>query len=289
MSSNRQVQLWSESFGNKQDPALLLIMGAMNQSILWPTPFCETLAQAGFYVIRYDHRDTGRSDGVDYLAHPYDLTDLKNDALTVLADHGFAQAVVVGLSMGGYIAQLMAIENPQTVTSLILLSTSANQQPYMQSTMGELLTDRSLPPPVPNFLAYITASAELPRSDDELLQLIVEGWRVTYGGDRSFPEVEITDAIKQSQLRAKAGGVAMNHAAATARSLDRLNTVGKIIAPTLVIHGAYDPCFPLPHGQYLANHIPNSVLEVFEMGHSFQWSWDKEIARSILKFLHSLN
>ncbi|PIE37184.1 MAG: alpha/beta hydrolase, partial [Gammaproteobacteria bacterium] len=155
MQTKEDVKIWSESFGDKSNPALLLIMGAMNQSVFWPKEFCEELAKSGYYVIRYDHRDTGKSDGIDYQKNPYDLTVMKNDALSVLNAHHTKEATVVGLSMGGYISQLLAVENPEKVSRLVLISTSADHRPYMEATMGLPITSSPLPTPAKYFLDYI--------------------------------------------------------------------------------------------------------------------------------------
>ena len=279
------VKIWSESFGNRANPAILLIMGAMNQSIFWPEGFCEELARSGFYVIRYDHRDTGKSDGFDFQVDPYDLTTLKNDAITVLNSHGVKKAIVVGLSMGGYIAQLIAIENPESVSNLVLISTSADHRPYMNATMGQPVVGNSLPPPTSRFLNYIERSIQSPPTTrDEITSNLIEGWRVTYGGRKIFPEAKIASAIVLSGNRSKNDVMPMNHALAINASSDRLELVKEITAPTLIIHGKYDPCLPLEHGMYLSDNIPNASLTVFDMGHSFQWSWGSEVAAEIISF-----
>lgn len=283
--TKENVQLWSESFGDISNPSLLLIMGAMNQSIFWPREFCEELAKSGYYVIRYDHRDTGKSDGIDYQKNPYDLTTMKNDAVSVLNAHQVKEAIVVGLSMGGYVAQLLAVENPEKVSKLVLISTSADHRPYMKATMGLPVTNSSLPPPSEHFLGYIKNSIESPpTTKDEITANLIDGWRVTYAGKKSFPEVEVSRAIRLSAERSRSDVKPMNHALATNSSQDRLELVKKISKPTLVIHGKHDPCLPLEHGEYLSDNIPNSSLVVLDMGHSFQWSWDAEIANEIITF-----
>ncbi len=285
MQTKGKVKIWSDSFGDKGDPALLLIMGAMNQSIFWPNKFCEELAKSGYYVIRYDHRDTGKSDGIDYQKNPYNITAMKNDALSVLNAYQVKQATVIGLSMGGYIAQLLAVENPEKVSRLVLIATSADHRPYMQATMGLPVTNSPLPPPGEHFLNYIKNSTESPpTSKDEIAANIIDGWRLTYAGARAFPEAEVHNAMRLSEARSSNDVTPMNHALATNASQDRLELVKKISMPTLVIHGKHDPCLPLEHGKYLSDNIPNSSLLVLDMGHSFMWQWDSEIAKEIINF-----
>lgn len=285
LQTKENVKLWSESFGDKRNPALLLIMGAMNQSIFWPREFCEELAKSGYYVIRYDHRDTGKSDGIDYQKNPYDLTMMKNDAVSVLNAHHIKETMVVGLSMGGYIAQLLAVENPERVSKLVLISTSADHRPYMKATMKVPVKNSSLPPPSENFLGYIKKSIESPpATKDEITLNIINGWRVTYAGSKAFPAAEVSSAIRLSEERSRSDVMPMNHALAANSSQDRLELVKQINMPTLVIHGKHDPCLPLEHGKYLSDNIPNSFFVVLDMGHSFQWSWDSEIANEIVAF-----
>lgn len=283
--TKENVKLWSESFGNKSNPALLLIMGAMNQSIFWPSGFCEKLAKSGYYVIRYDHRDTGKSDGIDYQKNPYNLTTMKDDAVSVLNAHQVKEAVVVGLSMGGYIAQLLAVENPEKVSKLVLISTTADHRPYMTATTGQPVTNTALPPPTEYFLSYIKNTIESPpTTKEEITSNLFDGWRVTYAGKKAFPEGEVSKVIRLSKERSRSDITPMNHALATNSSQDRLELIKKVSKPTLVIHGKHDPCLPLEHGKYLSANIPNSSFVILDMGHSFQWSWDAEVANEIITF-----
>lgn len=105
ITSAAGLNLWTQAFGKPERKPVLLVMGAMNQGIFWPDQFCQDLANAGFYVVRYDHRDTGNSSRIDFKKNPYDLDALAADAADVIRGCGLDKPVVVGISMGGYIAQ----------------------------------------------------------------------------------------------------------------------------------------------------------------------------------------
>lgn len=281
------LSLWTEFFGTPGQPCILLVMGAMNQGIFWPDGFCARLAEAGFHVIRCDHRDTGLSSKVNYILAPYDLSGLARDALAVLDGHGVEKASIVGLSMGGYVAQLLAIDRPARVDSLVLVSTSADHRPYMAATMGQSTAWFSLPGPEAVLLDYIHATlARPPRMPEELLANRLEGWRVTYDGARPFPEAMVTKTLRRAAERCPDQIASFQHGLAVAASHDRLEAVKGIVAPTLVIHGRYDVCLPLAHGEYLARAIPGARLRVLDMGHAFMWQWDDEVAEAIIAWLH---
>ncbi len=124
------LSLWTESFGTPGHPSVLLVMGAMNQAIFWPDEFCQSLAAEGFYVVRYDHRDTGESSKVDFRANPYDLNSLTEDAATVIRNYDLDRPTVIGLSMGGYIAQLLASGYSDFLSRIVLISSTADHRPY---------------------------------------------------------------------------------------------------------------------------------------------------------------
>lgn len=278
--------LWSEAFGKPTDRPMLLIMGAMNQGIFWPDEFCQKLADAGNFVIRYDHRDTGKSSTVDFQKHPYDLNTLTQDAVAVLRGYELKSAVIVGLSMGGYVAQLLAIDHPNLVEKLVLISTSADQRPYMAATMGRADKVFSLPPPEEKLLAYIRSTvAHPPQTASEMEESLIRGWAVTYGGNRAFPREQIAATLQLAAQRSTDPTTGFHHALAVDASPDRLQSIKRIQAPTLIIHGKYDVCFPLEHAKYLEKNIPKSQLKIFEMGHSFMWSWSNEISSATLNFI----
>lgn len=282
------LTLWTESFGNQDNPPVLLIMGAMNQGIFWPDEFCERLASAGFHVIRYDHRDTGKSTKVDYQRAPYDLDILAQDAIAVVHAYKAERPIVIGLSMGGYIAQLVAIRHPGIAEKTVLISTSADHRPYMAATMGQSTAAFSLPAPEKRFLDFIESMRQHPpQTSAEMMNSASDGWAVTYGGQRPYPRANVEQALRLAAERAADQSASFHHAFAVAASPDRLQSVMSIAVPTLVIHGRYDPCLPLAHGEYLAKHIPKASLQVFEMGHSFMWSWDDEVLAAVLDFIRA--
>ena len=135
------VRLCYETFGSDERPAMLLVMGLGTQMIAWPDPFCEALAGRGFHVIRFDNRDTGRSSAMRgrppgqrdmrlrrVSSPPYPLSDMAQDAGGLLHELGVDSAHVVGASMGGMIAQTMAIEHPEAVRSLVSIMSTTGER-----------------------------------------------------------------------------------------------------------------------------------------------------------------
>lgn len=258
--------LFSEACGPADGPPVLLVMGAMNPAHFWPPGFVAALVQAGCRVLRYDHRDTGRSFVHPLHAPPYALADLVADALRVLDAWDMARVAVVGWSMGGYIAQHLAYEHPQRVSRLVLLGSSPDHRPYMAATLGRPVPTDGLPGPTPGFLQALLETSVRARGlppDEAALQ----GWSVFHGGSHPFP----ADTVREQARAAMAAGhqplAAMQHALAVDRAAPRTGWLPQLRVPTLVLHGAEDPCLPLAHGQVLARLIPGARLTVLDMGH----------------------
>jgi pimeloyl-ACP methyl ester carboxylesterase len=240
------VELCTEAFGDPADPAILLIMGMGGSMLWWEEELCRMLADGGRFVIRYDHRDTGRSVSYEPGRPRYTSADLVADAAGVLDAHGIPAAHVVGVSMGGALAQLLALDFPDRVRSLVLISTS-------RAVPGE----RRLPPATEE-LARFSAAATVDWADAEsVIDYLVAYSRVLAGGRRPFDEAAARALARRDVERARDFAAAQNHAVLSdgGRSREPLSSIG---APTLVIHGTADPLFPLQHGEALAEQIPDA-------------------------------
>jgi len=283
------LKIWTEAFGNDGDSGVLLIMGATNQGILWPDEFCLALARGGFHVIRYDHRDTGRSSTVNFKTSPYDMNDMTRDAVAILDAYGIDAAHVVGMSMGGFIAQLMALDFAQRVRTLTLLMSSPDERAYLAAARGQETRGYPLPPPVPRLLAHMRkARLSPPRTENEYVEDAVESWRICNGELLPFA----ADAMYRLQMRvwqrAENPAAALRHFAAVAATPSRRERLGRITAPTLVVHGEQDPCLPIEHGRALAKAIPGAKLvTIREMGHMLHPSLIPRIAEMILDHIQA--
>jgi len=265
------VELCTESFGRPADPPILLIMGIAASMLWWEEGFCRLLAEGGRFVIRYDHRDTGRSITSEP-GHPeYTSTDLVTDAVGVLDAYGIAAAQVVGVSAGGAFAQLLALDYPDRVLSLVLISTSP-------ATPGE----RGLPSATERYQRFV-ASATVDWSDERsVIECLVDYARVLAGGVRPFDEAATRELVRRDVERAHNIAASENHGLAAEGEMPR-EPLSTIAVPTLVIHGTEDPMFPLEHGEALAREIPGArLLTLEEAGHGVERADWETIARAIL-------
>ncbi|MBK5333713.1 MAG: alpha/beta hydrolase [Ilumatobacteraceae bacterium] len=262
------VELCTEPFGDPAHPPILLVMGIGGSMLWWDERFCRMLAGGGRLVIRYDHRDTGRS--VTYEpGHPqYNGADLVADAAGVLDAYGLAAAHIVGVSAGGAFAQLLALDFADRVLSLVLISTTP-------ATPGE----RGLPPPTEEFGRFV-ATAEVDWSNPEsVVEYLVGYARVLNGNRRGFDETASREFVRRDIERTRDVAALQNHDAIA--DDDRSGEpVSSIKVPTLVIHGTADPMFPLRHGEVLAEEIPGATLLPLEgAGHGVdEADWETIVA-----------
>lgn len=263
------LRLWTERAGHPDHPALLLIMGSAAQGISCPDSLVARLVARGVQVIRFDHRDTGRSSVVDFDAHPYAIADLAADCLAVLDDYGLPAAHLAGASMGGMIAQWLAVHEPARVRSLTLLTSSPmGYRPgpaWARAQAGEPPAPGDLPPPSPRFLAHLAAGMPPGVESDVAL------FRVFNGPVRPFDEPAARAMLESALSRATDPAAAgHHHRAGQTFAPDRLAPLSSITAPTTIVHGDQDPVFPLGHGAALAAAIPGARLHVVPgMGHVF--------------------
>jgi pimeloyl-ACP methyl ester carboxylesterase len=258
------VTLCYETFGDPADPAILLIMGLGTQMIAWREDFCRLLVERGFFVIRYDNRDCGKSTSMEgsppttrelmtrRISEPaYSLADLADDAIGLLDHLGIQKAHIVGASMGGMIAQHVALRYPGRVLSLTSI----------MSTVGGRWAGRARLSVLPMFLSAP------PKEKDAYVERAVKLFGMV-GSKRLFDE----DYIRTSASASWDRGV---NFAGTGRQLgaimadgNRAKRLGRISAPTLVIHGKDDKLVVPSGGRATAKAIPGAtLLELDDMGH----------------------
>lgn len=243
------VHLFSESFGSPDDTPILLIMGATASAIWWPEAFCRQLAAVGRYVIRYDHRDTGCSTSYEPGQINYSVEDLADDAFGVLDGYGLQSAHLVGMSLGGYLSQLMALKHPQRIKSLTLIASERLAE-----------TDPTIPGIDPSVLNYHAKASELDWTNREaVVEYQVEAWRLLSGSAHPFDESAIRELVIADFDRTPNPTTAFNHALLQGGE-KWLNRLAAIAAPTLIIHGTEDLVLPYAHALALKAEIPNAEL-----------------------------
>jgi pimeloyl-ACP methyl ester carboxylesterase len=249
-------EICSETFGRRDDPPVLLIMGVMASMLWWPDEFCERLAGAGRFVIRYDDRDTGRSTGYEPGTATYTIEDMAGDAVAVLDEHGVERTHLVGMSMEGLIAQLVALAYPERVASVTAISSTA---------VGEQKPDLS--GPTAKYMEHAAAFEQLDWSDTQAVaDLIVEDARQLAGTRHPFDEAATRELVTRDLERAIDPGRLRNHTVVGGDEERWRGRIGEIAAPFLVIHGTADPLFPHPHGVALAQAVPGARLVTIEGG-----------------------
>jgi pimeloyl-ACP methyl ester carboxylesterase len=256
MIESNGVALCTECFGDPADSPVLLVMGIGGSMLWWEEGFCRMLADGGRFVLRYDHRDTGRSVSYQRGFPGYTGADLVGDAAGVLDAYDISAAHVVGVSAGGAFAQLLALQFPERVLSLVLISTSP-------ATGG----DRDLPSPTDAFGEFV-ATVEVDWSDREsVIEYGVAYSRLLAGGRRPFDEAAMRGLVRRDVERARDFGAAQNHDL-LAGGESSSKPLSSVRVPTLVIHGTADPMFPPEHGEALAAEIPDArLLRLEDAGH----------------------
>jgi len=250
------VGLCVDTAGDPADPAILLIAGLSSSMDWWEDGFCQRLAVGGRFVIRYDHRDTGQSVSYPAGKPGYTGADLAADAVGILDALGRRSAQLAGISMGGALAQQVALAHPERVGSLVLFSTSP------AGPCGS-----ELPPMSEELRAWFAAEVPDWNERGAVIDYLTAYERHLEGPDYfDEPHVRALAARIFDRTRDMAASMT-NHALAAEGELAR-GPLSAITAPVLVVHGTADPMFPFGHGEALARAIPRAqLLPLAGVGH----------------------
>jgi pimeloyl-ACP methyl ester carboxylesterase len=270
------VELCVEDFGDSSDPAILLIMGVGSSMDWWEESFCHGLAAGSRYVVRYDNRDTGRSVSYPPGDPGYGLRDLADDAVGILDALGVRGAHLVGTSMGGMVAQLAALDHPERVESLTLLSTSPTSPSDEAS---------GLPGPSDELLSVFETLAPPERADRAAVTTYIVEFSRALAGSLPFDEAGLR-ALTARVLDRTTDVEAMltNHDVVINSAESWRSRLGGLSVPTLVIHGTDDPLFPLAHGKALASEIPSArLLTMDRAGHELPTAVWHQVTAAVLE------
>ncbi|KFG01288.1 esterase [Streptomyces scabiei] len=274
------VRLWTEGRGATDAPPLLLIMGAQAPGLGWPDELVDMLTSR-HHVIRYDHRDTGRSTWA-FDQRPYPLSQLAEDALTVLDGLDIERAHIVGMSLGGMLTQLLIADHPNRLLSATLIGISAlSAVPYVQPD-GTPIPPEELPGIAPRLLEMWSRPVEDLGLEAEL-ERRVEHWRILGGNQLPF-DAEYARALELKVIE-HTGHYATStaHARADASNLNRTEQLAQTTVPTLVISAPAEQVFPPPHPHHLAQAIQGArIIEIPGMGHALPREVHTPLASAIL-------
>ena len=254
-----------ETFGSPGDPPVLLIMGLGTQMIAWPDEMCEQIAGRGFYVIRYDNRDIGLSTHLDDLPvpsmrdillrrkPPYKVSDMAVDGVALMDELGLDSAHVVGASMGGFIAQILAGKFPDRVRSLTLIMTSTGS--------------RLVGYPKPQLFRHLLARRVI-KDRAAAEQAVIETFQLIGSKGFAFDEEYLRDLAGRSYERSLDRRGYLRQLAAVMAQPNRTKFLRDLEVPTLVMHGLDDPLVNVSGGLALAKHIRGAQFVGFKgMGH----------------------
>jgi pimeloyl-ACP methyl ester carboxylesterase len=264
------IQIEYETFGNPSSPPLLLIIGLGGQVIYWAESFCRQLAEAGLYVIRFDNRDAGLSTKMDRMGEPdvmdvigklmsgqkvtppYTIEDMAADAIGLLDALGIEKAHICGMSMGGMIAQALAIGYPQRVLSLTsIYSTTGNP---------------ALPRPKPEVIGLLLTPP--PRDREPFIEFNLKIFRAITGPRFGLDEKWVRKVIGLAYDRSFCPQGDARQFIAILTQGNRKAGLEGLKVPTLVIHGDADPLVPVEAGKDTAEAVPGAKLKIIEgMGH----------------------
>jgi pimeloyl-ACP methyl ester carboxylesterase len=279
----KNTKVWYESIepNSPTKGAILLFMGIANDAFGWPQGFIDLLVDSGYQVIRYDYRGTGMSDWIpDWERFPYSLTDLALDAKLILDTLNIERVHLVGVSMGGMVAQEFAINFPQRTLTLTSIMSSGNIIDNNIKGISNKITFEL----IKIGLKYGIFPTERNTIKMHIAARIILRGKADYGIDvREIAEQVLYNLRKRNGYNPHVSG---QHEKAVRRSGSRYEQLEKLVIPSLVIHGLNDPFVPIDHSKKLASVLPNSKTKWFaNMGHDIPPSlYDSLIVELIKNF-----
>ncbi len=280
-ASNGDVKLWYEINSAKEEKkgTIILIMGYGSTSIQWPEYFYQPFLEQGYDVIRFDHRDVGKSTWLEDWdeSEPYTLSDLADDTKAILDNENIDKAHIVGMSMGGMVAQTFAIEHPEQTLSLTSMSSTA------------YFDDKDLPgiwPDVMKAIGRYTIKYSLSNSLETTYKFNLTASNIFKG---KYELNNINTVLKARYEIEKRNGINPNagkhHEAAIQVSGSRYDRLKDVDTPTLVVHGKSDPLVNFAHGQKTAELISHAeTLFIDELGHDIPEHLSDKISSRMVTF-----
>jgi pimeloyl-ACP methyl ester carboxylesterase len=286
--ATNNIDINYDSFGNKSHPAIILIMGLATQMIYWDEQFCKLLASQGYWVIRFDNRDNGKSTWLDSIPPPsslalltnavfkrplgavYLLSDMMKDTVGLLDALHLESAHIVGASMGGMIAQEIAINHPHRVKSLTsIMSTTGNKR---------------LPKPSTAFSFKMLKRP--PKDVNKAVTYGMHVWRMIQGDHYPFDQQKVLGLITRALQRGFNPAGNTRQLAAILDSPDRTEALNTLTVPSLILHGEDDPLVLVDCGYATAKAIPNAKIKTYPgMGHTIPSQLYDDITKQILEHI----
>jgi pimeloyl-ACP methyl ester carboxylesterase len=279
------LDIWYESIYPKQQPkgAVLLIMGISSDALAWPEKFITAFVDSGYQVIIYDNRGTGESDWVKNWDshHPYTLADMADDGVAVLHAAGLGKAHVIGISMGGMIAQELAIRHPDCVSSLAsLMSSGYIEDPALPAISSGIAFDL-----IREALKYGLFGSDKNMIRLQIASRIILQGKATY--QLNVKEIAGHVLYDLKKRRGYNSHVSQQQEAAVMASGSRYEALKKLRIPVLVIHGEQDPFIPIAHGRKCAGIIPHAdSFWVANMGHDLPDNLADTLSKRMMTNFH---
>ncbi len=276
------IRLRAQSLGAGDAATVLLLAGNGCSAVYWPDAFCGRIVEAGFRVVRFDYRDTGASTRRAFEQHPYDLDDLADDVRSIIDALQLNRVHLVGLSMGGFLAQRIALDSPQKVASLTSMLSTSDYGVMLHTFYGGEAPASGLPAPSAEWLAALW---RIPPGLSPT-ELLIESWRLANGQRAPFDRNYWKELVESAAALGDDLPAGEAHRQACLRS-PRKNLLGelrRLTVPALFIGGTGDPIFPPGHAEASAAAAPGGrALSVEGLGHALNPEFFPRLTSAIIE------